>query len=104
MTGVQWADTYRMATERVAGILRSGRDVVQDNVMGFARAREEFPQLATGCGAETCLIYLDVPAEELGRRRLENLASQGRPDVLPEILFTAAERGESTHGERDSLR
>ena len=46
----EWDETYGLARSRVAALLRTGRDVILDDVMGFAQARRDFRELASASG------------------------------------------------------
>ena len=86
----EWDETYGLARSRVAALLRSGRDVILDDVMGFAQARRDFRELASASGGETVVVYIDVSVQELWRRRRANIVLRERPDVQPEILERVA--------------
>lgn len=77
----EWMDTYAEAYRRLISYLRAGTSAIFDAV-NFTRAqRDELRNIAEGCDAAVCLIYLAVPPELATMRWQHNRLSGARRDV-----------------------
>jgi predicted kinase len=77
---------YLRSLRRTASALQQGRSDVFDATSHRREHREQLRRLAKEYGAMMTVIYLDVPREEIVRRRAEIRRSSARPDV-PEMDF-----------------
>lgn len=80
----EWAETYRVAYQRADETLSSGLDVVFD-ATNYSRAQRDILRMnARRQGADSAVIFVDVPLEECRERWLANRESGERYDVRDE--------------------
>jgi predicted kinase len=75
LTPAEWDETYRLAFEQLAAVLRSGRSAISDAANYTSMQREQLRALASDAGATSFTIFVDVSAEEARRRWLTNRAA-----------------------------
>lgn len=81
-----WFAAYLRSLRRTARALRQGRSVIFDATSHRREHRDRLRRLAQEHGATMTIIFLDVPREEIVRRRAENRRLPARPDV-PDVDF-----------------
>lgn len=86
MTGEQWADTHRIAQERVAQRLEARRVVIVDDTGSPRFIRDAWRELAERANAPKRIIWVDVSEGLQAERLAANRASRQRPDVLDEVM------------------
>lgn len=80
----EWAETYRLAYQRADEALSTGHDVVFD-ATNYSRAQRDILRMnANRQGADSAVIFVDVPAEECRERWRDNRVSGARYDVRDE--------------------
>ena len=82
----EWAETNRLAQERVRDLLRAGSDVIVDDTTSMQMLRTAWQDLAVREGADAALVWLTIDAETQAERMLLNRWTESRPDVLDEVL------------------
>ena len=91
----QWRYICKMCEEKAQKFLESGTSVVYDNLGSSKKHRDEIKRLADEAGAESKVIYIDVPKEEVARRRERNLYVKERAQVSDENFDTALRQFET---------
>lgn len=77
----EWAETYRLAYQRADEALTAGQDVVFD-ATNYSRAQRDILRMnANRQGADSAVIFVDVPLEECRERWQANRQSRERYDV-----------------------
>ncbi|MBI4087110.1 AAA family ATPase [Candidatus Kaiserbacteria bacterium] len=76
-----WKNMWPIAMQGVRNLLLTGQSVVFDDNCLLFRQREELREIATACGARSVLIYLNVPADILKKRKDANKLTRERHDV-----------------------
>lgn len=88
----EWAETYRLAYQQTAEALSRGQDVVFD-ATNYSRAQRDILRLnANRHGADTAVIFVDVPLEECRARWRANRESGERYDVRDEDFERVVKR------------
>lgn len=82
----EWGKTHEEARRLLARGLAEGRDVVFDDTACFRFLRDDVRRVATAAGAETVLLFLDVPRSELEARRAEAALTGNRVPVREEVF------------------
>ncbi len=78
----QWGKIFENAHHRSAELLKSGKSVVFDSVNFDRGVRDRIRTDAERVGCSARVIYLQLPLEEIERRRQANRSSCARPEVL----------------------
>ena len=86
-----WNEAYSEGYQRLKSLLGEGRSVVFDNANLSFQERENVRQIAREKNVRFEFIYVDVPMEEILRRRTQNEKSRVRGH-LSEAMFAAALR------------
>lgn len=81
-----WAKTLDIAIERLDGAMRRGEEVVVDETCCFRWLRDRYREVAHRHGYEVLLVKLDVPLEEIQRRRASNNEKPDRRAIRDEIF------------------
>lgn len=76
-----WKNLWPLAVQGARNWLLLGESVVFDDNCLYTRQREELRLLATATGAQSVLIYMDVPADVLKERKERNKTTKERHDV-----------------------
>ena len=76
-----WNNLWPLVIQGVKNQLLDGHSVVVDDNCLFLRQRDELRSAAKEVGAESMLIYLDMPAALLKERKARNKLTQTRHDV-----------------------
>lgn len=101
MTQPDWNDVYTRAYDRLEALLRSGDTVVFDGASLTRHERDTMRKIATECGAEAVLVYVDTSAAVTAERRTRNLSTQERAHLQDVTMRTALDLfQEPTAGER----
>lgn len=66
--GGEWAETHRVANERMTALLQQGRNVVWDDTNYAAWIRDPVFEAALEAGAEPVAVFVDTPVDEIRRR------------------------------------
>ena len=82
----EWAETNRLAGERVRDLLRSGSDVIVDDTTSMRFLRDGWRALAAEQGADAALVWVTIDPETQSERMLLNRWTESRPDVPEEVL------------------
>lgn len=82
----EWAHSHQLALQELDKTLESGRSAVIDDTNCFRFLRDNYRGVANRFGAETIVVYLDVPFEVILQRMRENQASPTRPIVTEEVM------------------
>ncbi|CAN5208020.1 AAA family ATPase [soil metagenome] len=89
---MEWAETYRIAYQRADEELSTGYDVVFD-ATNYSRAQRDILRInANRQGADSAVIFVDVPAEECRERWRANRVSGARYDVRDEDFERVVDR------------
>lgn len=81
-----WQQMHEEACRLLDEHLRQGRDVVIDDTNCFRFLRDNYRQVAARHKAASRVIFLDVPLEEVQRRRRANDELQTRNSVREEVM------------------
>jgi predicted kinase len=88
----EWAETYRLAYQRADEALSSGQDVVLD-AANYSRAQRDILRMnANRQGADSAVIFVNVPEEESRNRWQANRRSGDRFDVRDEDFERVVDR------------
>lgn len=88
----EWAETYRLAYQRADEALSAGQDVVID-ATNYSRAQRDILRMtANRQGADSAVIFVDVPEDECRNRWQANRQSGGRYDVRDDDFERVADR------------
>lgn len=82
----QWAETNRIAHERVAGLIRAGRDVIVDDTGSPRFIRDQWREVAVGEGATFALVWVQITPELQRERVHANRSARERRDVVDAVL------------------
>ena len=89
---MEWAETYQLAYARAEAALSNGQDVIFD-ATNYSRAQRDILRMnARRQGAQSVVIFVDVPVEECRRRWLVNRDSGDRYDVRDEDFARVVDR------------
>lgn len=92
ISAVEWAETYRLAYERVDNALAAGNTVILD-AANYSRAQRDVLRMhARRHGTESAVLYVDVPVIECRQRWLKNRSSRERYDVRDEDFTNVVEK------------
>lgn len=86
----EWERTRQVALGRVDGLMRSGRDVVVDDTCCFRWLRDGYREIAERQGYESFVVFMDIPREELQRRRADTDLRACREPMRDEIFDAVA--------------
>lgn len=81
-----WNDLWPIVVQGVKNQLIVGKSVVVDDNCFYLAQRNELRSVAKDLGVRNVLIYLDIPSEELRRRKDENKITMVRHDIPSAIL------------------
>jgi predicted kinase len=81
-----WAETHQIALARLEQLTGAGRDVVIDDTSCLRMLRDNYREIAERSGYRTVLVFLDIPLDEIQRRRKQNDESGDR-NPLKETVF-----------------
>jgi len=100
----EWERTRRIALARLDEMMRTGRDVVLDDTCCFRWLRDGYREVAERNGYESFVVFLDIPLEELERRRADN-DLRGRREQMKDEVFEAVRRSfEVPQADENTLR
>lgn len=86
MTGEQWADTHRIAQERVARHLETRQVTIVDDTGSPRFIRDTWREVADRADAPMRIIWVDVSEGLQSERLAANRASVHRHDVVDEVM------------------
>ncbi len=86
LPGEVWAESHRIAVERLEGVLAGGGDAVVDDTCCFRFLRDGYRRAAERRGARPLVLLVRPPVEEVRARRRRNLASGERNHVVDEVF------------------
>lgn len=98
-----WEASSLEAARRVREALAEGRDVVLDDTCCFRFLRDRYRAVADGLGLPTLILYLDVPVEELERRRAASRVYGDRPEVVDDVFRPHLETFEPPDADEDVM-
>lgn len=81
-----WNDLWPVVVQGVKNQLLLGNSVVVDDNCFYLAQRNELRALAKDLGVKSTLIYLDIPAKTLRKRKDDNKITMVRHDVPSAIL------------------
>lgn len=82
-----WAETQRIAIERVESLMREGRErIVVDDTCCLRFLRDEYRRAAERHGYEHGVVFLDV-SERVLRERLREAARSGERPTMTDDVF-----------------
>lgn len=87
-----WAETYRLAYQRAGEALSSGQDVVFDATNYSHAQRDILRMSANRQGADSAVIFVDIPEEECRSRWQANRRTGDRYDVRDEDFQRVVDR------------
>lgn len=99
----QWKYICEVCEEKTKQLLESGTSVVYDNLGSTREQREKIKGLAGEAGAESKVIYVDIPKDEVTKRRERNLTVKERAQVSDENFDNALTQFEPPTESEDYL-
>jgi predicted kinase len=82
----EWAETNRIAEDRVQDLLRADRQVVVDDTGSPRFIRDGWRDVAEAAGRGFVLVWVQIDEPLLRERLQANRAAQSRHDVTDEVL------------------
>jgi predicted kinase len=77
----QWSQVFREVHRQVADLLSSGKSVVFDAVNYDLAGRDRLRMIAQQSNSLVYVIYINLPMQEIEKRRQTNQANHERPHV-----------------------
>ena len=84
-----------ISKQKIREALKQGKSAVFDNTNAGFNHREEFRQIASECGAEAVVVYLNTSDVELNKRQEINRVTKERHEVNEEEIQKVRDRFET---------
>lgn len=99
----EWARTHRRALQMTESALSGGRSVVVDDTNCYRFLRDNYRGAAEAHGAQTVVVYLDVPLSLARMRIRANEAAPDRAPIRESVLLDLAAKFEPPAAEESTL-
>lgn len=86
LTVAEWERSRQIALGRLDRAMRTGRDVVIDDTCSFRWLRDGYREVADRHGYDSTVVFLEISAEDLRRRRADNDLRRRRPEMKDEVF------------------
>jgi predicted kinase len=82
----EWRKTHEMGLHRLEAHMDSETDIIVDDTNCFRFLRDSYREVASKRGYKTLVVLMNVPLEEIERRRLRNAEGPTRNGISGEVF------------------
>ncbi len=86
MTVAQWEETSAIAMDRLRTTLKAAQSAVVDDTFSHTFLRARCRAVATDCGADFKVLFVDTPIEVIRARRAKNNATPIRHHINDDVF------------------